>query len=86
MKQIDAKSNLVRILICIWKRPLMMSNFWGDGGSEMTPKKSDIRWYKSVVGGDGESKIIENHRHPFWMIPIMFENIPILESAKDIVG
>ena len=48
---------------------LMISDFRGDGGSEMTPQKQTLEGKNRMLGGmDGQksSKIV---RHHLWMIP-----------------
>ena len=38
------------------ERPLMMSDFRGDGGSEMTPKNRILEGKNRTLGGDGRVK------------------------------
>ena len=40
----------------------MMSDFRGDGGSEMTPKNRTLEGKNRTLGGNGGSKIIKNHK------------------------
>ena len=45
----------------IRERPLMMSDFRGDGMSEITPKNWTLEGKNWTLGGDGVSKIIRHH-------------------------
>ena len=40
----------------------MMSDFRGDGGSEMTPKNRTLEGKNRTLGWDGGSKIVKNRR------------------------
>ena len=48
------------------ERPLMMSDFRGDGGSEITPKNWTLEGKNQTLGGMGGSKIVGHH---LWMVP-----------------
>ena len=49
----------------------MMSDFRGDGGSEMTPKNRTLEGENRTIGGDADGglKIIKNRRTLFMDVP-----------------
>ena len=52
----------------------MMSNFRGDGGSEMTPKNRTLEGKNRTLGGMGgqkSSKIVKNRRTSFMDDPLV---------------
>ena len=55
--------------IYIRERPLMMSDFRGDGGSEMTPKNRTLEGKNRTLGGMGGQKLSKIVGHHLWMIP-----------------
>ena len=58
------------VLQSIRERPLMMSDFRGDGGSEMTPKNRTLEGKIRTLGGDGRSKIVKNRRTSLMDVPL----------------
>ena len=51
----------------------MMSDFRGDGGSEMIPKNRTLEGNNRTLGGDGGSKIVKNRRTSFMDNPLPYE-------------
>ena len=51
----------------------MMSDFRGDGGSEMTPKNQTLEGKNWTLGGEGGSKIVKNRRTSFMDVPLLRE-------------
>ena len=49
---------------------LMMSDFRGDGGSEMIPKNRTLEGKNRTLGGEGGSKIVKNRRTSFMDNPL----------------
>ena len=47
----------------------MMSDFSGDGGSEMTPNNRTLEGKNRTLGGDGGSKIVKNRRTSLIDVP-----------------
>ena len=47
----------------------MMSDFRGDGGSEMTQNNRALEGKNRILGGDGGQKSSKIVRHHLWMIP-----------------
>ena len=52
------------------ERPLMMSDFRGGWGSEMTTKNWTLEGKNRTLGGNGGSKIVKNRRTSFMDDPL----------------
>ena len=51
------------------ERPLMMSDFRGEGGADMTPKNRTLECKNWTLGGMGGQKLSKIVGHHLWMIP-----------------